>query len=451
MATRRVTFRLYPTSLVNQKLHYHRKLHKDLWNAAVYNRKTQYQKLGHSVNYYEQQNSLPEFKQTWVEYQDVNSQALQATLKRVDLAFQRFFNGLGKYPKFKSARKYKGWTYPAISGWKAHTTGKHGYLELSKIGQIQMRGEARLWGQPTTCTIMFKNRKWYASITVEVDNVLLKKSRRTKVSNVIAIDMGCLDALTTAWIDEEETEITGYAQVIAPKFLRKTEAKIKKLSKEKRRKRAPSFKKKIKASKRWKKAVLRVGKLQTKAANQRQDWIHQVTKRISFRHGTVVTEALNVKNMTKKAKKGSKRKRQKTGLNKSILDVGIGKFLQTLEYKLKEAGGVYVELPTKSVKPSQTCPKCGTQKKKELSERVHQCDDCGYIQHRDKAACEVMLSWAFNNLSGCGTHLVSADGHSSTSSTHVRKDTGSMKQLSQMKRQKHYSMGEVAETPPSTR
>lgn len=34
---------------------------------------------------------------------------MQATLKRVDYAFQRFFKGLGAYPKFKSIRHYSGW------------------------------------------------------------------------------------------------------------------------------------------------------------------------------------------------------------------------------------------------------------------------------------------------------------------------------------------------------
>jgi putative transposase len=46
VAIRRVTFRLYPTVQVEQKLYYHRRLHKELYNAAVYNRKTQYQKFG---------------------------------------------------------------------------------------------------------------------------------------------------------------------------------------------------------------------------------------------------------------------------------------------------------------------------------------------------------------------------------------------------------------------
>ena len=68
MATRRMTFRLYPNKQIEQSLRYHRKLHKDLYNAASYNRFTQYQKFNHKVDYFEQQNCLPAFKEVWTEY-----------------------------------------------------------------------------------------------------------------------------------------------------------------------------------------------------------------------------------------------------------------------------------------------------------------------------------------------------------------------------------------------
>lgn len=74
----------------------------------MYNRKTQYQKFGYSVNYLEQQNYLPAFKEVWTEYKPLGSHALQATLKRVDFAFVRFFKGFGGYPKFKASRRYAG-------------------------------------------------------------------------------------------------------------------------------------------------------------------------------------------------------------------------------------------------------------------------------------------------------------------------------------------------------
>lgn len=133
IVTRRTTFRLYPTKSQEVKLHYWRRLRKDLFNACLYHRKAEYQRFGNSISYYDQQNILPEFKECWVEYKELGSQALQSTVKRVDYAFMRFFKGLGSYPKFKSARHYRGWTYPGISGWKAHTTGDNGYLESSNL------------------------------------------------------------------------------------------------------------------------------------------------------------------------------------------------------------------------------------------------------------------------------------------------------------------------------
>ena len=65
-----------------------------------------------------------------------------------------------------------------------------------------------------------------------------------------------------------------------------------------------------------------------------------------------------------------------------------------------------MEVPTKKVKPSQTCPKCGHQHKKTLDIRVHACGVCGYVQDRDIAAAEVMLYWAKGTLPGFGTSLV---------------------------------------------
>ncbi len=84
MVTRRTPFRLYPTRQQENVLHQWRQLHCLLYNSAVANRKSSYQKLGKSVGYFDQQNRLPEFKV-------LGSHALQATLKRVDCAFQLLF------------------------------------------------------------------------------------------------------------------------------------------------------------------------------------------------------------------------------------------------------------------------------------------------------------------------------------------------------------------------
>lgn len=296
MVTRRTTFRLYPTRQQEKILHEWRRLHCLLYNSAVADRKTSYQKLGKSVDYFDQQNQLPDFKEVWPEFVVLGSQALQATLKRVDIAFQRFLKGLGGYPKFKASRHYSSWTYPAKAGWKAHTTGKHGALNLSNLGQIPMRGEARQWGKPTTCTICYRAGKWYASITVECEVV------RETGAGAIGLDMGCLTAVACS--DGEK--------IANPRFA--ANSKIKQVQRQLRRK--------MKFSRRWKRIQKRVARLHRQVANRRQDWVHQQAKQIVSCNSLIATEKLETQKMTRKAKKGSTRKRQKTGLNRSILDVG---------------------------------------------------------------------------------------------------------------------------------
>jgi len=425
MPTRRVTFRLYPTPVQEQKLRWGRKMHQELYNSALSNRKTQYQKFGNKVDYYQQQGSLPAFKEVWTEYKLLNAGSLQATLKRVDFAYQRFFQGLGKYPRFKPIRHYSGWTYPdSRQGFKVHTIGVNGYLELTDLSiQIQIRGKARIWGRPTTCTVVFRNGNWYASITVDIPVI-----KRELGTGAIGIDIGCKSAL--AITDGENHQL-----IDAPKFLRRAEAQIKQASKSKRRKVAPNRKSKIKASRRWKKASRRVGKLTRKVAQQRQNWVHQVAAEIAGSNSLVATEKLEVKNLTRKAKKG-KRKRQKAGLNKSILDVGFGMLKSAIKYKVEEGGGQFIEVPTKKVKPSQTCPKCGKSQPKTLAERIHQCSECGYRQDRDVASAEVCLYWLKGTLPGLGTSLVDADRTRSTVSPKERKNCGGYRQLVEMKRQK---------------
>ncbi len=412
MAARRVTFRLYPKPNAEKRLHWARKMHQELYNAAIANRRTQYERFGHSVSYCEQQNSLPAFKEVWIEYKQLGSQTLQATLKRVDLAYQSFFKGLRGKPKFKSIRHYSGWTYPATSGWKVHTTGDNGYLELTDLHlSIRMRGKARTWGKPRTCTIVYRHGHWYASITVECTPV------RETATGAIGVDFGVYHAAA----------LSDGMVIDNPRFLAQATEKIKKASRQKRRKRAPNFKKKVKASKRWKKASKKVSRLQRKVACSRQDWTHKVANQIVSGNSLVATEELNLKGMTRKAKKGSKRKAQKTGLNRSMLDVGIATLINAIEYKLQEAGGFLVKVPTKTVKPSQTCPDCGHQRKKDLSERAHHCSECGATYDRDVAAAMVMLSWAL------GMSVLNRGEEVPTSSP---RHTGGWKQISSLKRQK---------------
>ena len=437
MITRRLTYRLYPTKHQEDRLHYTRKLHCLLYNAAVSNRRTQYQKFNHSVNYLEQQNSLPGFKQVWTDYNMLGSHTLQATLKRVDFGFKRFFKGLGKSPKFKASRFYKGWTYADRQSWKVHSIGDNGYLELKDLGfQIQMRGKARTWGDPTTCTVLWKNGKWYASITVNCEPV------RELGREVVGADFGCKTAI--AFSDGTVVE--------SPKFLKQAETQIKKLSKQLRRKQH-RIQGKQKASRRWKKIQAKLSRLKRKVANQRQNWVHQVATDITRRNSIVVTEkintstplgveaersrSLNLKGMTCKAKKGSKRKRQKAGLNKSLLDVGIGMLKQAITYKLEEGEGSLIHAPTRQLKPTQRCNECWQLTPKTLSDRLHICKHFNHLDDRDINSAKVCLTWYRSK------ELASLVVDEPSSTSKATKSCGSMKQLAQMKRPKPPSQSQT--------
>ncbi|EGJ28373.1 MULTISPECIES: RNA-guided endonuclease TnpB family protein [Moorena] len=461
MAILRQTFRLYPNKTATSKMFYARKLHQLLYNAGIADRRYEWKANKKSIGYLDQQNCLPDFKKCWPEYKELYSTSLQATLKRVDLAYNRFFQGLGGIPKYKPIRKYSGWTYPSKAGWKTDTNGKDGTLTLNDLGlTIKMRGQAKSWGTPTTLTITYKPsiNAWYASITVKTETPDPKYGSESdlKYEKIVAYDLGTETAIT-AFNGSEFEEIANR------RFTKTLEPKVKAAGKEKRRKQAPNFKKGIKASKRWKKANKKESQLNRKAANARRDWQHvlmqslmgetpktalhrKVTSDLSSRYDIGVTEKLNTKGMTRKAKKGSKRKKQKAGLNKAILDVGFGTLNKMLTYKIELKGGIVLQLPTRQLKPSQRCPECGKVHKNwaELSNRYHVCDACGFELDRDKTSTMVMFNAALGKQPGYGTDLDKRGFSSSTSKT--SKHTGSMRQLGKMKRQKSRSKDGSADT-----
>ena len=444
MLIRRQTFRLYPNKAQTAALFGARRLHAYLYNACIEHRKTEYERFGKLVSYFDQQNCLPAFKECWPEYKELHSQSLQATVKRVDLAYNSFFQGLRKRPNFKSIRDYSGWTYSAKSGWKANTQGTHGTVTLNDLGiTLRMRGKAKDWGTPTTLTIVYKPylNQWFASITVEIPAPKVKFGSQSSLEyeSIAAIDLGTETALTL-YNGKDFEEVTN------PRFVRQAEKSVKRSSKKLKRKRAPNRKNKVKPSQRWKKARKEVSKLQRKVAAQRKDWQHKVTTDIARRHDIVVTEKLETKKMTRK---GKKRKKQKAGLNKSILDVGFGTLNKMITYKVEGKGGLVFFLPTRQLKPSQRCPECGVVHKEwaELSNRYHSCE-CGFEMPRDKTSTVVMYQALLNQQPGFGMSLDNRGCFSSTSKAGKRKHTGSMKQLGQMKRKKPNCIdGGDSETP----
>ena len=90
---------------------------------------------------------------------------------------------------------------------------------------------------------------------------------------------------------------------------------------------------------------------------------------------------------------------QKAGLHREILATAPAMFLSMMRYKAEEAGSLFIETPTRTLKPSQRCSDCGRlpKVKKTLSERMHMCE-CGCVLTRDQNGARNNLVWALDHL-----------------------------------------------------
>lgn len=161
---------------------------------------------------------------------------------------------------------------------------------------------------------------------------------------------------------------------------------------------------KQKFSNNWKKAKIKVQKLHSHIANTRKDFLHKITTTISKNHALVCIEDLQVRNMSKSSKGNrlhhGKSVKQKSGLNRSILDQGWGEFRRQLEYKTPWSGGILLVVPAHNT--SRTCPRCHhVSKENRRTQARFLCVDCGYENHADVVGAINVLERGYRLLA-CG-------------------------------------------------
>src|SRR5438552_9973417 len=115
-------YRLYPTTTQVEQLTWVLGRCRELYNAALEERREAYRMAGMSLEYCDQAGELLGVKEACPEYKQVGSQVLQNVLKRVDLAFHAFFKRAKAgqapgYPRFKGRDRYDSFTYTQ-AGWK---------------------------------------------------------------------------------------------------------------------------------------------------------------------------------------------------------------------------------------------------------------------------------------------------------------------------------------------
>jgi len=365
-------FRLYPTKKQEDKLFWILARCRELYNAALSERKDAYQYAGKSISYYEQKRDLPEIKTAIrEEYQDIYSQVLQDVLLRLNRAFDGFFrrvkNGENPgYPRFQGRNRYNSFTYPQAGGFSITHDSR---VCLSKVGSIKVKFHRETQGPIKTATIKHEAGQWYVIFSCEIE----LPEPLQEVQSEVGIDLGITHfaALSDGTFLE------------SPRYYRKAQKHLEKLQQ--------SLSKKKRGSHRRKKAVHAVAKAHHKIANQRKDFHHKQAKKLVDEHQLLVFEELEITNIAQHAKPKQDENgkylpngaRAKSGLNKSILDAGWGQFQAIVTSKAAYAGRTVLKVSPRYT--SQICSQCGTVRKKDLSERWHSCE-CGAELDRDTNA-----------------------------------------------------------------
>ena len=141
-------------------------------------------------------------------------------------------------------------------------------------------------------------------------------------------------------------------------------------------------------SKNYEKQSHKIEKLHLKKRRVRDDFLHKLSSSLVKNQDQeiFVCEDLNLTGMTKSAKgtvdNPSKNVKQKSGLNRSLLNMSFGKFLSMLEYKLALTGRKLIRVDPRNT--SRTCAKCGhVSKQNRLTQAKFKCVKCGHETNAD--------------------------------------------------------------------
>jgi putative transposase len=334
---------------------------RQIYNTALEQRITAWQRCHVSVSRYEQEAELKAIRAEFPEYTAIHSHVLQDVLARLDKTYQAFFRRLERgekagFPRFKGQNRYHSFTFKEYGNGAKLDNGR---LVISKIGRVAVHWSRPLEGAPKTVTLTKEADGWYVSVScaeVPIDPL-------PPTAQETGIDLG-LESFAT---------LADGTMIHNPRCYRQAEAYLRRCARRAARRKQGSH--------RRKKAVKLLAKAYQTVKRQRADFHHKAAFQLVRQYDAIYYEDLRVRNMVRNHH-----------LAKSIADAGWSAFLTILTFKAAGAGKRVI-----AVEPaytSQTCSGCGREVWKGLSVRWHQCpyEDCRVSLHRDHNAARNILA-----------------------------------------------------------
>ena len=299
------------------------------------------------------------YKEDYPFLKEVDSLALANAQLNRNTAFKAFFRGQNKFPKYKSKRNDQSYTTNNQKD-SVKLSDNSRYISIPKCKMIRIKKHRDFVGIIKSVTISKTcDDKYYISLLVETDIKPLPKTDKA-----IGLDLGVKDLA----IDSNGFKYKNH------KYLAKSEDK---LAREQRK-----LSHMLVGSSNRNKQRIKIAKIYRKINNQRNDYLHKLSKHIINENQVICVEDLKVNKMT-----------EDNDYNKSIMDASMSRLLTMLAYKASWYDRTIIKIPS-DYPSSQLCSSCGYKNSitKDLSIRKWTCPKCGVRHDRDINAANNILS-----------------------------------------------------------
>jgi putative transposase len=375
-------FRMRPTARQHVALAACAEAHRELYNAALEERRNAWMRSKTRIRYGEQAAQLTDIRTMRPDMAVWSYSSQQATLRRLNKAFESFFrrvkaHGRPGYPRFKSRARFESVEWPK-DGDGARWHPDSGRVYLQGIGQVKVTAHRKVLGRVKTIQIRRQGRRWM--LVLSCDEVPTNPLPAT--GRQAGIDVGIVSFATVS--DGKHVENPQWARTAAGKLA----AAQQRLGRAKRGGNNRARRRET------------VAALHRKIANARRDFHHKAALQLVRRFDLLVVENLAVANMMRRSKPVPDPNQEgrflpngaaaKTGLNRSICDAGWGQFVSILRAKAEDAGRIWIEVDPRHT--SNRCEACKyTDRKNRATQAEFRCQACGHAAQADEHAARNIL------------------------------------------------------------